>query len=282
MAYPTSTYTASELAGVIPEIWTGKINDFMREKLVTAKFFTNLNDEITEGGDIFHVPVVSEMTAYSKTAGTAVTVNNTSITTVDLTVNTLSYCSFAIERNEMRQMLRRDAMVERLVRNAGYTVAAVLEDAIIALFAGFSNTQGTSAANLADSDILGALATLKTNNFDPEECAFFLSPNLTYRDLMSLSTYQGLDKSTLGDTQTRSMVGYVRGVPVYCSSRIGGTGGSSYSCVAHYDAIIHAETSVALETNYIPEQLAFLSTAYMMYGVIENRDGGGVWIKTAS
>ena len=254
----------------------------MKEKLVCANFFTNLNDELAQGGDIFHVPVISEMTAYSKTAATAATVNNTSITTINLTVTTMAYCSFAIERNEMRQILQSYRTQEMLVMNAAYTVAAVLEDALIALFAGFSQTQGTSAARLGDSDVLAAMATLKSNAFDLTECAFFLSPNLAYKDVMGLSTFVGLDKSVDGDSRNKGVVSYMYGIPVYVSSRIGGASEVSYSCLAHKDALIYAATPVSLETNYIPEQFSYLTSAYMMYGVIENRDNGGVWIKTAS
>jgi hypothetical protein len=182
----------------------------------------------------------------------------------------------------MRQLLQTYNAQERLIQNAGYTVAAVLEDALIALFASFSQTQGTSATRLADSDILAAMATIRSNAFELEDCAFFLSPNLAYKDVLGSGTFTGLDKSVDGDTRNSGVVARLYGVPVYVSSRIGGASGSSYSCLAHRDSLVHAETPVSLETNYIPEQLAFLSMAYMSYGVKENRDGAGVWFKCAS
>jgi hypothetical protein len=78
------------------------------------------------------------------------------------------------------------------------------------------------------------------------------------------------------------MVGSVRNIPVYVSPLIGGTEGSSYSCLAHREALVHAETPLEMEDNYIPEQFAYLFSAFMTYGVAENRDLGGIWIKCAS
>jgi len=77
--FPTATETATTLAAYIPEVWSSKMNEFYREKLIAGKFFTDLSDELTQGGDILHIPSVSEMTAHafgnSGAYDTAVTLN---------------------------------------------------------------------------------------------------------------------------------------------------------------------------------------------------------------
>jgi hypothetical protein len=37
---------------------------------------------------------------------------------------------------------------------------------------------------------------------------------------------------------------------------------------------------VRIQSNYIPEYLSTLTTADLLYGVVENRDNAGVWIRS--
>ena len=73
MAFPTDTFTAADLAELIPEIWGEKINDFYRAKLKLAAFFTNRSDELAGGADAIYTPNLTEMSATAKSNATAVT-----------------------------------------------------------------------------------------------------------------------------------------------------------------------------------------------------------------
>jgi len=89
-------------------------------------------------------------------------------------------------------------------------------------------------------------------------------------------------------------------IPVYISTniqRISGTVGRT-NCLAHTDAL-HWATSplgsggslsggamtgkygVRVQSNYIPEYLSTVTTADLLYGVIENRDTSGIAIWTS-
>tara|TARA_R100001530_G_scaffold903_3_gene1585 strand:+ start:4406 stop:5215 length:810 start_codon:yes stop_codon:yes gene_type:complete len=263
------------------EIWTDKINDFLRAKLVVTNHFWDLSDELTKGGDIFHIPQVTEMTANSKTVATAVTLNANTDTNIDLTVTTWYECSFAIEDRESRLVLASYNAQEIYARNAAYTVAAVLEDALIALFDNFSQTAGTSAAAMVDSDIRSAIQQLRVANVDLDDVALFLSPKAAWTDLMAIDRFVLANESGV-NSATKGFIGKVYGIPVYESSRIGATTGSAQNAMAAKDALVMAHTPVRVQANYIPEYLSTLVTADIQYGVIENRDTSGVWIATAS
>lgn len=274
--------TNTTLAGVIPDVWTSKLNDFYRAKLVCANFFTNLSSEIKGGGKTFEVPNVTQMTANAKSNATAVTLNAPTDGKVTLTVDTWYECSFAIEKKEAAQVLQSYRIQEMYVKNAGYSVAAVLEDALIALFTGFSQTVGASTAGLADSDVRAAIKLLAAQNVDLQDCAFFLSPKAVWTDVMALDKFTLWQNTDANSPVNNGAVGKLYGIPVFMSSRIGSSLGSALNCLAHKDALIHAETAVGLDTNYVPQYMSFLSTADIIYGVIENRDLLGCWIKTAA
>lgn len=73
MAFPTDTFTPTDLAVMIPEIWGAQINDFFKCKLVMADFFIDRSSELVGGGDVLHTPNLTEMSANAMTSGSAVT-----------------------------------------------------------------------------------------------------------------------------------------------------------------------------------------------------------------
>ncbi len=279
--FPTATESSTTLDVLIPEIWGQKINDFYRAELKAAAFFTDLSSELSQGGDVLHIPNLTEMTAHTKSNATAVTLNNPTETKVDLTVNTWKEVSFMIEKREAQIVKHSYFLQERYAKNAAYTAAAAYEDAILALFTGFSQTVGTSANALADSNIRAAIKYLDEANAPQEDRAFFLTPKQVWSDVQAIDKFSLLVNTNGADPVLKGHIGYLYGIPVIMSERIGATNGSANSALAHKDAIVHASTIMDLDTNYIPEYLGWLTTADVMYGVIENRDTSGVWIKTA-
>lgn len=89
---------------------------------------------------------------------------------------------------------------------------------------------------------------------------------------------------------------YLYGIPCYVSPNVPNEGGSNgrLNLLAHRDAIHFATASlgvssegpmvgsagVRVQSNYLPEYLHTLTTADILYGVIENRDAAGVVLKS--
>ena len=81
------------------------------------------------------------------------------------------------------------------------------------------------------------------------------------------------------------------GIPVFVTSRLGTTLGHRNGALAGSDAINYATANIAggdqpgtvrVQSSYLQEYLGELVTADIIYGVIENRDTSGVWIKASS
>jgi len=282
MAFPTGMMTSTTLAETIPKMWSGRMNDFYRANLVTANHFTDLSDAFVGGGDTLNVPSLTEMSANAVSVGTAVTLNQPTETSVNLVVDQWYEVSFVISDKEAMQVLHSFDLQKRYMTNAAYTAAAKLEDAIIALFDNFSQTTGTSAAGILDSNIRVAIQYLDAANVPAEGRAFFMSPKAVWSDLQSIDKFTLVNNTPTGDPVMSGFKGYLYGIPVYVSSRIGTTLGSAQNCLAHSDAIIHARSIMRTQANYVPEYLGTLVSADILYGVIENRDTSGVWIKTAA
>lgn len=294
MAFPTGTFTGTNLASFIPSIWGDRINDFFKRKLVLGNFFTDRSEELADGGKTLYTPALTEMTANSKTNATAVTLNSTTESPVTLTVDTWYEVSFAIEDKEAAQVKKSYNLQEAYAKNAAYTIAKQLDDAIAALFSGFSSTVGSSTANVADSDIRSAIATLEAANIDLDECAFFFHPTVFWRQLQAIDRFALAVNAPVQDPVAKRPMASLYGIPVYVTTAVSYVSSTTgrINLLAHKDAIHFAtlslekqspntkigEYNVRIQSNYIPEYLSTVTTADIVYGVVKNRINAAVQI----
>ena len=294
MALPTDTFTDANLDAFIPEIWGSKLNDLLRKKLVMASFFTNRSDELRDGGDTLYTPNITEMSANTKTNGTAVTLNNPTETKNTLVVDTWKEVSFLIEDREAAQVKKSYTIQLRYASNAAYTIAGVLDVEIAKLFSGFSNSVGASTTVVVDSDIRKAIGLLEGANVDIAEVAFFFDSKVFWNQVMGLTNFTlDANAALAGYSPLNGRVGQLYGIPVYRSNNIQYVSGTTgrVNALAHSDAIHWAsltlgggsgEMGARLQTHYMAEYLGTLVTADMCFGVAENRDVAGVRFLTSA
>lgn len=299
MAFPTDSHTGTSLASYIPAVWGQKVNEFFRAKLVAAPFFTDRSDELSAGGNVLYTPGTTELTANSKTNAATVTLNAPTDSKITLTVSNWYEASFAIEDAQAAQVMHSYTLQERYAKAAAYAIAKKLDTAIVSLFSGFSTVVGASTTNLADSEIRAAISALESANVDTAEAAFFMHPAVFWKQVQNIDKFSLAVNSPVNDPTAKKPAGYLYGFPVYQTSNIqyvSGTTGRN-NAFAHPDAL-HWATSplgsggsmgsmvgssgVRVQSNYIPQYLSTVTTADILYGVIENRDTAGVLILTAA
>lgn len=166
------------------------------------------------------------------------------------------------------------------------------------LFSGFSNSVGSSTAAVADSNIRAAIAVLDGGDIPQEDRAFFVHPTVFWNQLQAIDRFALAINSPVQDPVAKKPMAYLYGLPVYITTQIQYVSGTTgrYNALAHKDAI-HWATSplgasskgsmvgangVRVQSNYIPEYLATLTTADILYGCIENRDAAGVRILSSA
>lgn len=240
-----------------------------------------------------------------KTNAAAVTLNQPTETKITLTVDQWYEVSFAIEDREAAQVKHSYYVQEKYAQNAGYTIAKKLEVALASLFSGFSTTVGTSTANLADSDIRAAISALESVGIDTtSDVAFFMSPSVFWKQVQNIDKFSLAINSPVNDPTAKKPAGFLYGIPVMISNNIQYVSGTTgrYNALAHKDAL-HFATSplgqggsmasnsgssmtgqygVRIQSHYVPEYLSTITTADLLYGVIENRDNAGVALISAA
>ena len=301
MAFPTTSMTSTTLASNIPLLWGEKINEFFKLKLMLADFFVDRSSELAGGGSALYTPNLTEFSANAKANATAVTLNAPTDDKITLTVDQWYEVSFAIEDREAAQVKHSYYLQERYAKSSGYTIAKKLEVALADLFKGFSTKSGASTTNLADSEIRAAITALEAVGIDTQtDVAFFVHPNTFWKQIQNLDKFSLAVNSPVNDPTAKTPRATLYGIPVYVSANVqyvSGTAGR-YNALAHRDAL-HFATSplgsggslgssmtgrygVRVQSNYVPEYLSTLTTADLLYGVVENRDNAGVTILTVS
>lgn len=298
MALGSTHTTQTTATAYIPEVWSERVNDFFRAQLKAAAFFEDWSEDVAGGGDIIRRPNVSEMTANSFAFGslTQVTLNAPTHGTISLTVNTHYETSFLLQDDVLASIKASYGAMELWMKNAGYTTAATLEDALLALFESFSTTVGSSTISMNDSNIRAAISALDVSNVPMEDRAFFMYPAQVWKDVMGIDKFTLLTNTDGADPVLKGAVGLLYGIPVISTSRIGvgtavaSTKGARLNALAHKSALAFAVANpagmsaqaVRLQTQYLQEYLGTLVTADVIFGVIENRDSSGILMMTAS
>lgn len=298
MPFGSSHTTTTTAASFIPDKWADGLNDFFRAGLKAASFFEDWSGDVADGGDSIRMPNLSEMTANTMAYGslTQVTLNAPTHGMITLTVNTHKETSFLIQDDVMSQFKRSYNLQERFMQNAAYTTAAALEDALLALFEGFSTVVGDSSHSLNDSSIRSAIAALDVANVPQEDRAFFLHPYQIWKDIAGINKFSLLTNTAAADPSLKGVVTYLYGIPVIGTTRIGvgtnvaTTKGSRLNALAHKSALAFAvanpagmsANAVRLQSAYMLEYLGTMCVADVIFGVIENRDSSGVLLQTQS
>ena len=295
MAFPTDTFTAADLAVFIPEVWGQRINDFYRANLVCANFFVDRSEEVSGGGDVLYTPNMTELSSNAKTYATAVTLNSPTEGRVTLTIDQHRECSFSIEDKEAAQAMHSYTIMSSYAENSAYVIAKDLDAALTALFAGFSQSVGSTGTNVADSDIRAAIALIEAADVPQSNRAFFFHPTVFWNQLQAIDKFSLAVNSPVQDPVAKRPDAHLYGIPVFTTTQIENVSGSTgrRNCLAHKDALHWAASplgaggskgqmvgsdGIRVQANYIPEYLSTVVTSDILYGVIENRDLSGVLI----
>lgn len=301
MALGTDQFTYADMDVAIPEIYGQKINDYFRYNLSLASFFIDRSDELAGGGSVIYTPNLSALSTNTKTNNAQVTLSSPTYTTQTLTVSTWKEASFVIEDREKAQLKTSYYLQNKIAEGAAYEVAQDLDTAIAALFSGFSQSVGASSTNLADSNLLAAIATLETAGVPgiySGDVAFILHPNTFYRQIGIIDKFTLWQNTNSEEPRNKRPSAMLYGIPVIVTPAVPNESGSDgrLNVLAHKDAIHWARLSmpakagigmvgsegVRVQQSYVHEYLGDLVTVDLCYGVGENRDTAAVVLKSSA
>lgn len=156
--------TTTTAANVIPEVWSNTALGALRDNIVLAKRITRDTDidAAASEGDTVHVSVPGTFTANDKTANANVTLQAPTDARLSIVLDKHKEVSFLVE--DPARMQSKPAVLQARIRNALIPLANAIEDSLFALWAGFTDTEGTSGSDITRATVIAAKRDLDDNN----------------------------------------------------------------------------------------------------------------------
>jgi len=298
-ASPTDAFTKGNLDVFIPEVWAPIVHDWKAAPMSILNFATDLSYLLDGGGDVINVPAIytNVFTVQTQsTEGAGVVDESPAPTNNTLTVNTHAYIAFVIGKKTMKQVATQYKLSEKYASQARNLIVASIESALFALVSSLTTTDvGVGTAAASDLTIRQAINTMTATDgasFELSEMAFFFHPTVFYNQLMGISKYYELQKSGFsmvksGNFGTAAVSGSYKGrvydIDVYTSARVPVASTVVSNMLLHKEAFAFAmhsdgQNGIEIGTDYLLQNLAWLTVVDAIYGVSCLRTNAGVTI----
>ena len=213
--------TTTTAANFIPELWRDAIADYAERKFQIRNQVMDFSSLMSEGGDILHIPKVTEETAATLSSGSAVTYGANTDGKVDLTVDQHAYEAKRIG-DHVRIQESAD-LFNAYAKSMGYAIAKYIENyiAVSVVQSATGNDVTLSTDNVFTTALIrSGLQNLLDAGHDyaDGETYFYCSP-AAYMSALSLQDFY--DASRRGDGQNPNVsgaVGSVYGMPTFVST----------------------------------------------------------------
>lgn len=276
MALGSNHMTITTGANFIPEIWSKEVQRATESNLVAANLVKRFDAEVKSKGDIVHIPIVSNLSATSKSASTAVTFSSPTESKIDLTVNAHYHIAFIIEDALDAQSQYR--LAEEYKSKVSYGLAKQVDTDILGLYTNITQSVGTAGVPPTDPNILRAIQYLDDADAPMENRAFIMAPSLK-ASLLAIDKYVSQDFTGMDLPVKTGVFGQRYGIPFYMSTNVPTSSGNPINQLIHKEAYACAiQKDVAIKNQYIIDFLGEAYAGQVLYGVITYRSTFGVQV----
>lgn len=260
---------------LIPEIWTPKAYKATEANLVAANAVARFDQDVVSMGDVVHIPLIANLVANDKTAGTDVTYQANTETKFDVTINKHKEATTFIEENAAAKVAYD--LMELYSEKTGYAIAKRIDTDVLALTTSFSQIVGTLGVQLTDTNILRAIQYLDDADAPFSDRRFIFAP-------VTIAGFRQQEKFTnvawTGTPTASPMKGMIESlysVPVSQSTNVPTSGGNSQNSLIHKEAIgLAIQKQPKLLIWFNGKSLGTQVTTSTMYGTAALRSTFGV------
>tara|TARA_R100000808_G_scaffold7768_1_gene22469 strand:- start:765 stop:1634 length:870 start_codon:yes stop_codon:yes gene_type:complete len=259
--------TTTTAANFIPELWRDAILDYAEKKFVLKNQVSDFSSLVAGGGDILHIPKVTEETAANLSSGSAVSYGANTDGKVDLTID-----QHAVEAKRIGDHVKVQESADLFgayAKSMGYAIAKYVDNyiAVSVLQAATGNdvTLGTDNAPTS-AEIRTGLQKLLDGNWDYTDGDTFLhcSP-ATYMSILGLQDFY--DASRRGDNENPAVqgaLGMIYGMPTFSSvdwDDDGGTGDETATIFNRNGVYFAQQLAPRVQSSY---DIDYLSTSVVV------------------
>jgi len=265
---------------MIPELWRDAILDYAERKFVLRNQVQDFSSMLSGGGDILHIPKVTEETAAAKSAGSAVTYSANTDGKIDLTVDQHHYEAKKIE--DIVKVQESADLFNAYAKSMGYALAKKVENylAVDILQSATANDVTLAADNTATTALIrSGLQKLLDAGYDYTDGETYLygSPAF-YMSVLSLGDFTEAQKR--GDGANPNVSGNViqaYGMSVFPSTDWdddGGTGDESATIFNKNGVYFAQQVAPRVQSQYDIDHLATSVVADVLFGAVLSHAAG--------
>jgi hypothetical protein len=280
----------------LPEVWSRETQRAVEATLVLANLVKRFDDELTDGGDLLRVPIVSNLTANAKAANTQVTLNAPTESSFTMNINRHFESSYLVEDRLKAQS--KYNLMDQYSGKAGYAIGQKMDTDIAGLYSGLSQTVGNSTTQITDTNITRAIQYLDDADAPQTDRVFVVKPAglAQIRRIDKFSRWDALGivpnpasgagglANTSGGAVRRigpnGFVGVIYNLEVYMSTNLteeSGTSDTVHNLIFHKEAFaLGVQQKPRMQFQYKQEYLGTLATTDAIWGFAEYRDAFGV------
>ncbi len=279
----------------LPEIWSKETQRATEATLVLANLVKRFDSELTDGGDLLRVPVVSNLTANSKAANTQVTLNAPTEGSFTMNINRHFEASYLVEDRLKAQSAYN--LLQEYSGKAGYAIGQRIDSDIAGLYSGLSQTVGNSTTDITDANIVRAIQYLDDADAPQTERYFVIKPaglahirlidKFSRWDSLGISPNPASGAGGLANVSSavrrigpNGFVGTVYNLEVYMTTNLteeSGTSDTIHNLVFQKEAFaLGMQMKPRTQFQYKQEYLGQLATTDSLWGFAEYRDAYGV------
>ena len=264
--------TKTTAANFIPEMWRDAILDYAERKFQLRNQVLDFSSMLASGGDILNIPKVTEETAASKRAGTAVTYTNNTDGVIQLAVDQHHYEAKRIE--DIVRVQESADLFNAYAQSMGYALAKKVENylAVDILQSATGNDVSLSTDNTFTTALIrsGLQKLLDAgHDYTDGEHYFYCSP-AAYMSLLSLGDFTEAQKR--GDAENPLASGRIvnaYGLEVYPSTDWdddGGSGDETATIFNRNSVYFAQQLAPRVQSSYDIDHLATSVVADVLFG----------------
>lgn len=158
----------------LPEIWSKETQRATQASLVLANLVKRFDSEVADAGDKLHVPKVSNLSAYAKSANTQVTLNAPTETEFTMDINRHYESSYLVE--DRLKVQAKYNILEEYSSKAGYAIGQKIDADLAGLYSSLTQSVGNSTTDVTDANIVRAIQFLDDADAPQSDRYFVIKP----------------------------------------------------------------------------------------------------------
>jgi hypothetical protein len=219
-------------------------------------------------GDTVNIPRLGNETARTKTAGSAISFDSATDSSVTILITKYKYVGKLIE--DIVSVQSNYDLFSNFTGQIGYALANAVDADILALTGSIAQSVGThTAGTIAETNIISAIQKLNTANVPLEDRYLAVDP-FGYAQLCAITDFIRYDAGGKTPAPVNSgVIGEIFGVKVLMSNNVAiPTATSAFGMLFHKDAFaIALQKDVTMKDEYSVDYIGTKLVGYEIYGL---------------